>query len=883
MVAPGRGSVFADLAAAWGGAQRKPAASLDELLQELPAEQREEVRAFLREQELEELEDLAAVTVGDLTEAFKAKPAEFTLGHRSAVRSLCTLAQERREAVAATAVQEARRELRAARRRGALVALLLVALGFVNCFGTWSAYTSFDEYQCLKDVDGKSSGLKVIVAGFDGTGSQPILDALQQMGINSHNSEDFSFFVWSRLARDFWRRPENGKRGRPPLPRPPLSALLDLPLKDLWGRPSYRPLSTEDVQVLNGTQPGDLAAAVARCRIKAVALDGMERLIWPLYRVSDGVKVISLSNMPYREYMQQLHAPPGLELDNLAWAILTASQYVLPWGAVYKVLDLVQGVPARLRLSQGKLPFSQGADAHSVFVYVAEYFHRVRRHAYGGLSMRPDKSTYDRFHMTFRKQVPESRLLEFDPRVHTWKDLCDFLEVHPCPQAGLVGHGRFDGWTRVEWTFVIRLLFYLGFWVVNWKVVSFILRKLRGPALLVTKPVRVVLRPWRSLLSVRNVVKYFLAMNVAAYLEAYDFWGPLVRWEQKCENPPLPTNQSGVKVLVAGFAKSGTRTLSRTLWQLGMNGSFHSEELNMYYWGPHHDEYWMRPENGGRWPGPSFSRMHDFTKAYVQSDKEVLRNTPPQELAAGLSRCRVEAVAFDCIEELFWPIYDVSPNVKVISLSWRTYEEHQRSFDNFRKDFNMMCSVIGQIQGGVHGLPWVWVFKNLEFLVGSPITKMLKEGRPAACQVFTPFMALFHSLTGGRRILSHWYSGLAKYSMDKETYEDFYGTVRKRVPKERLFEWHMKKHKWEDLCKFLEVDPCPRTGKLERAINVFNFERDFPVCFLSRLPFYLLVHAVNWRVYGFVLRVVTALLRGLLSLVMVLKRCAGLGSSAKEE
>ena len=51
------------------------------------------------------------------------------------------------------------------------------------------------------------------------------------------------------------------------------------------------------------------------------------------------------------------------------------------------------------------------------------------------------------------------------------------------------------------------------------------------------------------------------------------------------------------------------------------------------------------------------------------ADLKVLAGTRPEELAAALSKCRAGALAFDGYESLFWPIYNVSPNAKVIVLN----------------------------------------------------------------------------------------------------------------------------------------------------------------------------------------------------------------------
>ncbi|CAE7352404.1 ttc4 [Symbiodinium pilosum] len=67
----------------------------------------------------------------------------------------------------------------------------------------------------------------------------------------------------------------------------------------------------------------------------------------------------------------------------------------------------------------------------------------------------------------------------------------------------------------------------------------------------------------------------------------------------------------------------------------------------------------------------------------------------------------------------------------------------------------------------------------------------------------------------------------------EEEYNGFFNEVRRRIPKERLFEWDPRRHTMEELCDFLNVHPCPKKGKTPRAINTWIFELDFPVASMS--------------------------------------------------
>merc|ERR1712039_50298 len=67
---------------------------LSELTRNLPEAVREDVLLFFHGQMLFTTADIASLTMEDLSQAFLNVSSEFTLGHRSAVRSLVTSAKE---------------------------------------------------------------------------------------------------------------------------------------------------------------------------------------------------------------------------------------------------------------------------------------------------------------------------------------------------------------------------------------------------------------------------------------------------------------------------------------------------------------------------------------------------------------------------------------------------------------------------------------------------------------------------------------------------------------------------------------------------------------------------------------------------------------------
>merc|ERR1712039_114829 len=68
--------------------------TLEELAQNVPNFTREQAVAFLESQHLWTVAELAAITTSDLSAAFPDVSTEFTLGHRAAVRTMATTAQQ---------------------------------------------------------------------------------------------------------------------------------------------------------------------------------------------------------------------------------------------------------------------------------------------------------------------------------------------------------------------------------------------------------------------------------------------------------------------------------------------------------------------------------------------------------------------------------------------------------------------------------------------------------------------------------------------------------------------------------------------------------------------------------------------------------------------
>lgn len=215
----------------------------------------------------------------------------------------------------------------------------------------------------------------------------------------------------------------------------------------------------------------------------------------------------------------------------------------------------------------------------------------------------------------------------------------------------------------------------------------------------------------------------------------------------------------------------------------------------------------------------------------------------------------MEAVALDGLELLTEPLLEGSgPDVKVIALTWRTYDQWLKSFLTFTPKLAVM--VFGQMWWGssLNVLPWLALLRPLDQLAGRPIENVIRDGGPPITEVSGPLVWTYHQSVNHRRQYECWAPpGTTVIPESKEEYEKHLHDWRNLVPKERLFDFDPRKNTKEEICAFLGIDPCPGRGKTGRAINTWIFERDFPIASNVSMFARLFMHWVNWKLFGAVL------------------------------
>jgi len=336
------------------------------------------------------------------------------------------------------------------------------------------------------------------------------------------------------------------------------------------------------------------------------------------------------------------------------------------------------------------------------------------------------------------------------------------------------------------------------------------------------------------------LLKLVLFIWISLVAKDWDLWHFMTQYPVGCAHDALPENQSGIKVLILGLAKSGTRTICHALNELGVR-AYHSEDFHFLPWWDLVHE--LREEKGG-----SYANLSQPYIARELHTDEQLRSRLMQKI----SKCRMEAVALDGLELLMEPLAKANPTAKVIMLNWRTFPQWRKSLDVFTIKLIVMVfhNVISGSSLGL--LPWLALLRPLDRLIsGDVVEHVLRSGGPPITEVSGPLVWLYHQSMNHRRQYECWQEPTTTIDpKTEEEFRSFYEKVDQYFPKEQVFEWDPRKNTLEELCQFLEISPCPKKGKVPKAINTWIFERDFPIAANAVIVLRIFLHWVNWKLFG---------------------------------
>lgn len=331
------------------------------------------------------------------------------------------------------------------------------------------------------------------------------------------------------------------------------------------------------------------------------------------------------------------------------------------------------------------------------------------------------------------------------------------------------------------------------------------------------------------------MVGVLLLPTLSVVLKGLNIWSDVFEFPEVCDHPPLPANNTGLRVVVAGLWKTGTRTMSRSLNEIGLR-TYHSEDFAFWpMWDWAVQEWARRNATKDRWDS-----MGAMILSYPQGG---------ETLAQAISKCRVDALALDGLEWFYPPLIKLSPDVKVIHLDWRSFAEWQGSQEVFMPMLAIMGFKIMYETASLAALPWAALLRLLDPFLGSPISSTIREGGPSVSHLSPPLMYAYNQMVHHRRMYPAWLIEPPTYVFPRnmDQYAQVAKDVQASVPPERLLSWDPRKNTFEELCAFVGVSPCPRSGMLPRPDNVFPTERDFPVAGFILCSVCLFFHWVNWR------------------------------------
>ena len=322
-----------------------------------------------------------------------------------------------------------------------------------------------------------------------------------------------------------------------------------------------------------------------------------------------------------------------------------------------------------------------------------------------------------------------------------------------------------------------------------------------------------------------------LLVAFGTYLTVVDFWSSVTKFPINCQGPEQRANRSNVKVVVAGFAKSGTRTIARALNEIGIQ-AYHSEDLFLWVYREYASSWYQL--NKTMKPPELVQRLYDDPRALTF-------------YASALSRCQVQAVVLDGLEHTTFPTLESNPDATIIKLDWRPYDDYKNSFDTFLPKLRLMALqhlIVGSSLNAP--IPWGALLRLIDLLTGRPIENALRTGGPPLCAGGGPMMWMYYHNLIWKHQMRHT-SSTAMVPKHESEYVEFFEAVTAKVPKENQLSFNPKKSTYEDLCLFLGISRCPRAGKFAKPVNTFPFEREFRcTSFVIEVvrPF---LHWVNWR------------------------------------
>mmetsp|Transcript_13369 Transcript_13369/g.31344 ORF Transcript_13369/g.31344 Transcript_13369/m.31344 type:complete len:435 (-) Transcript_13369:62-1366(-) len=319
---------------------------------------------------------------------------------------------------------------------------LLWRLGSENISGGWflklGLYTILSYRACTQDWWGHlhepgfeeicqhhpplanaTSGVRFLLVGLARSGTTAVSKAFHDLGLNAYHSEEFKFFAGRK-----W-----------------VTRVTQIMSPGTHARPTMRKVNAYSKE--HGF--AELAKALSSCQVDVLALDGMEKLLQPVWRMSPQAKVVLLDWRSYSDWATSLgsFSPQVDALQNVVVYIAMSTRGIIPWTFAWRHLDALLGSPLARRYYYGSPPVLWNQTVWSLWHAWEITANRGREFLLPPVGfdlfnqIRPKNvNEYNMFYNSWVKSVPEDKLLHFNPVTDSYETLCAFAGLASCPLTG---------------------------------------------------------------------------------------------------------------------------------------------------------------------------------------------------------------------------------------------------------------------------------------------------------------------------------------------------------------------------------------------------------------------------------------------------------------
>uniref|UniRef100_A0A7S1S4D8 Uncharacterized protein n=1 Tax=Alexandrium catenella TaxID=2925 RepID=A0A7S1S4D8_ALECA len=228
----------------------------------------------------------------------------------------------------------------------------------------------------------------------------------------------------------------------------------------------------------------------------------------------------------------------------------------------------------------------------------------------------------------------------------------------------------------------------------------------------------------------------------------------------------------------------------------------------------------------------------------------------------GVSRCRMEAIALEPTTDAVRMAVRMSPKAKFI-LTWRKFSSWFKSTTGARVKEVRWGSIHEVLSKGNRFIPWIETWDD----AFGTIRRVRQRGEPFFLTRDPIVAYIYRTACNGYawHTNDHKSRGTFKSGAHEESYLGHQNEIRMLVPKERLLEFDVTKHSWEDLDRFLGRDsgragtPFPKPRTKETRTNDIVLESNWRNTRWALVVF-MILHTLNILLIALAVRLLVWLL-----------------------